>query len=98
MCILAWFTDVKPTNIMMDSFKRDNGDLGWRNIQITDLEAAVVLPPKAKGLTDRLSGNPEHPIGHLLLCHRGEFFRGQKTSCTSTDWQVTYSGHICVDR
>src|SRR6187399_447501 len=42
---------------MMDSFKQDNGDLGWRNVQITDLEAAVVLPPKAKGLTDRLSGN-----------------------------------------
>ncbi|KAK5654702.1 hypothetical protein OQA88_7026 [Cercophora sp. LCS_1] len=50
-------TDIKPTNIMMDSFKQDNGDLGWCNVQITDLEAAVVLPPKAKGLTDRLSGN-----------------------------------------
>ncbi|AEO71048.1 uncharacterized protein THITE_2123010 [Thermothielavioides terrestris NRRL 8126] len=50
-------TDIKPTNIMMDSFKRNNGDLAWRNVQITDLEAAVVLPPKAKGLTDRLSGN-----------------------------------------
>ncbi|KAK0741435.1 kinase-like domain-containing protein [Schizothecium vesticola] len=50
-------TDVKPTNIMMDSFKQDNGDLVWRNVQITDLEAAVVLPPEAKGLTDRLSGN-----------------------------------------
>ncbi|KAH6623288.1 kinase-like domain-containing protein [Chaetomium tenue] len=50
-------TDIKPTNIMMDSLKQDNGDLGWRNVQITDLEAAGVLPPKAKGLTDRLSGN-----------------------------------------
>lgn len=55
--MLTWFADVKPTNIMMDSFKQDNGDLGWCNVQITDLEAAVVLPPKAKGLTDRLSGN-----------------------------------------
>ncbi|KAH6626064.1 kinase-like domain-containing protein [Chaetomium sp. MPI-SDFR-AT-0129] len=42
---------------MLVSFKQDNGDLGWRNVQITDLEAAVVLPPKARGLTDRLSGN-----------------------------------------
>ncbi|KAK4232712.1 kinase-like domain-containing protein [Achaetomium macrosporum] len=50
-------TDIKPTNIMMDSFKQYNGDLGWCNVQITDLEAAVILPPKAKGLTDRLSGN-----------------------------------------
>ncbi|KAI1120361.1 kinase-like protein [Nemania abortiva] len=50
-------TDIKPTNKMMDSFKRQNGDLEWRNVQITDLEAAVMLPPKAKGLTDRLSGN-----------------------------------------
>ncbi|KAK3904458.1 kinase-like domain-containing protein [Staphylotrichum tortipilum] len=50
-------TDIKPTNIMMDSFKQDNGDPGWCNVQITDLEAAVILPPKAKGLTDRLSGN-----------------------------------------
>ncbi|KAI1149052.1 kinase-like domain-containing protein [Nemania diffusa] len=50
-------TDIKPTNIMMDYFKQDNGDLGLCNVQITDLEAAVVLPPKAKGLTDRLSGN-----------------------------------------
>lgn len=56
-CILTWFTDIKPTNIMMDSFKQDDGDLGWCNVQITDLEAAVVLPPTAKGLTDRLSGN-----------------------------------------
>jgi hypothetical protein len=42
---------------MMDSCTQDNGDPAWRNVQITDLEAAVVLPPKAKGLTDRLSGN-----------------------------------------
>lgn len=55
--MLTWFTDIKPTNIMMDSFKQDTGDLGWCNVQITDLEAAVILPPKAKGLTDRLSGN-----------------------------------------
>ncbi|KAI1423748.1 kinase-like protein [Xylaria sp. FL1777] len=50
-------TDIKPTNIMMDSCKQQNGDLEWCNVQITDLEAAVVLPPKARGLTDRLSGN-----------------------------------------
>jgi hypothetical protein len=41
----------------MDSFVHDNGDLGWRNVQITDLEAAIILPPGARGLTDRLSGN-----------------------------------------
>ena len=57
MCVLTQFTDIKPTNIMMDSFKQRNGDLGWRNVQITDLEAAVILPPKARGLADRLSGN-----------------------------------------
>lgn len=34
--MLTWFADVKPTNIMMDSFKQDNGDLGWCNVQITD--------------------------------------------------------------
>ncbi|KAK4115574.1 kinase-like protein [Canariomyces notabilis] len=50
-------TDIKPTNIMVNSFHQDNGDLGWCNVQITDLESAVILPPKAKGLTDRLSGN-----------------------------------------
>lgn len=50
-------TDIKPTNIMMDSFKQHNGDLAWRNVQITDLEDAVLLPPDAAGLTDRLSGN-----------------------------------------
>lgn len=42
---------------MMNSSKQPNGDLGWCDVQITDLEAAVILPPKAKGLTDRLSGN-----------------------------------------
>jgi hypothetical protein len=42
---------------MMDSFKKHDGDLGWCNVQITDLEAAVILPPEAKGLRDRLSGN-----------------------------------------
>lgn len=56
-CVLTYSTDIKPTNIMMDSFQQDNGELGWGNVQITDLEAAVILPPKAKGLTDRLSGN-----------------------------------------
>ncbi|KAJ8109109.1 hypothetical protein ONZ43_g6228 [Nemania bipapillata] len=41
----------------MDSFKRQNGDLEWRNVQITDLESAVILPPNTKGFTDELSGN-----------------------------------------
>ncbi|CAN8105129.1 unnamed protein product [Discula destructiva] len=51
-------TDIKPTNITMDSsFKQYCGDLAWRNVQITDLEAGVLLPPDAAGLTDRLSGN-----------------------------------------
>ncbi|KAK3295493.1 kinase-like domain-containing protein, partial [Chaetomium fimeti] len=50
-------SDIKPTNIMMDSFKQVNGELGFRNVQITDLEAALVLPPEAIGVTDRLSGN-----------------------------------------
>ncbi|KAI0547290.1 kinase-like domain-containing protein [Xylaria curta] len=50
-------TDIKPTNIMMDSSKQQNGDLEWCNVQITDLEDAVTLPPKAKGLTDRLLEN-----------------------------------------
>ncbi|KAL2260906.1 hypothetical protein VTK26DRAFT_4959 [Humicola hyalothermophila] len=55
--MLIWFSDIKPTNIMIDSFRQSNGDLEWRNVQITDLEAAVVLLRKAKGLTDRLSRN-----------------------------------------
>lgn len=42
---------------MMDSFKQRNGDLGWCNVHITYLEGAMILPPGAKGLTDRLSGN-----------------------------------------
>ncbi|KAK4122596.1 kinase-like protein [Parathielavia appendiculata] len=50
-------TNIKSTNIMMDSFKQSNGDLGWCNVQVTDLDAAVILPPKAKGLADRLSEN-----------------------------------------
>ncbi|KAK4206848.1 kinase-like domain-containing protein [Rhypophila decipiens] len=50
-------TDIKPTNIMMDSFKLQNGELGWSNFQITDLESAVLLPLNVEGLTDRLSGN-----------------------------------------
>ncbi|KAI1172995.1 kinase-like protein [Nemania sp. FL0916] len=52
-----YHTDVKPTNIMMDSFKQHNGEIGCGNVQITDLEAAVILPSNAKGLTDRLLGN-----------------------------------------
>lgn len=42
---------------MMYFFRQQNGDLGWCNIQITNLESAVMLPPDTKGLTDRLSGN-----------------------------------------
>lgn len=55
--MLTCVTDIKPTNIMMDSFEQDDGELGWCNVQITDLESAVILPPKARGLTDRLLGN-----------------------------------------
>ncbi|KAM7185074.1 hypothetical protein V8F33_012636 [Rhypophila sp. PSN 637] len=50
-------TDIKPTNIMMDYFKQHNGELGWRNVQIIDLESAVLLPPDVEGLDRRLSGN-----------------------------------------
>ncbi|KLU92481.1 serine/threonine protein kinase [Magnaporthiopsis poae ATCC 64411] len=50
-------SDIKPPNIMMDSYKNSDGTVGFRNIQITDLEDAVFLPPKAKGLADCLTGN-----------------------------------------
>ncbi|KAK4208214.1 kinase-like protein [Rhypophila decipiens] len=50
-------TDIKPTNIMMDSFKLQKDKMGWSNVQITDLESVVLLPPNVEGLTDRLSGN-----------------------------------------
>jgi serine/threonine protein kinase len=99
--MLTWFTDIKPTNIMMDSFKRNNGDLAWRNVQITDLEAAVVLPPKAKGLTDRLSGNhfwrsPEAwargiqntPSDIYSFAIVVSSYRELKTQHTSADWLV----------
>ncbi|KAK3997781.1 L-Aspartase-like protein [Cladorrhinum sp. PSN332] len=49
--------DIKPANIMMDSFKQSDGTIGFRNVQITDLEDAVVLPPDSQGLGKRLSGN-----------------------------------------
>ncbi|EAQ83142.1 predicted protein [Chaetomium globosum CBS 148.51] len=49
-------TDIKPA-IMMDSFQQSDGTIGFRNVQITDLEDAVVLPPGSPGLTKRLSGN-----------------------------------------
>lgn len=42
---------------MMDSFTQSDGTIGFRNIQITDLEDAVVLPPDSQGLGKRLSGN-----------------------------------------
>ena len=42
---------------MMDSFKQNDGTIGFRNVQITDLEDAVVLPPDSPGLGKRLSGN-----------------------------------------
>lgn len=84
----TWLTGIKPTNIIMDSSKQDNSDFGWCIVQVTDLEAAVILLSKTKGLTDRLSGNPEYPVGHLLLCHRGELFREQKTQYTSAHWQA----------
>jgi hypothetical protein len=43
---------------MMDTFKQSDGTIGFRNIQITDLEEAFVVPPKSRGLGKRLSGNP----------------------------------------
>lgn len=41
----------------MDSFEREDGSLEWRNVQITDLESAVALPPKATGFSGCMSGN-----------------------------------------
>jgi hypothetical protein len=41
----------------MNSFTQPDGKLGWRDVQITDLEDAVVLPPNAEGLGKRLSAN-----------------------------------------
>lgn len=42
---------------MMNSFRQSDGTIGFRDVQITDLEDAVVLPPDAQGLGKRLSGN-----------------------------------------
>ena len=42
---------------MMDSFQQSDGTIGFRNVRITDLEDAVVLPPGSLGLGKRLSGN-----------------------------------------
>ncbi|KAK3295474.1 kinase-like domain-containing protein [Chaetomium fimeti] len=53
-----YHTDIKPSNIMMDTFKQSNGTIGFRNVQITDLEEAFLIPPKSRGLGKRLSGNP----------------------------------------
>ncbi|KPI44380.1 MAP kinase kinase kinase mkh1 [Cyphellophora attinorum] len=50
-------TDIKPTNVVMNAFTRPDGKPGCCDVQITDLEGAVVLPPNAKGLGHLLSGN-----------------------------------------
>ena len=42
---------------MMDSFQQSDGTIGFKNVRITDLEDAVVLPPGSLGLGKRLSGN-----------------------------------------
>ncbi|KAK4109809.1 kinase-like protein [Canariomyces notabilis] len=52
-----YHTDIKPANIMMDSFVQGDGTIGFRNVRITDLEDGVVLPPGSPGLGKRLSGN-----------------------------------------
>jgi serine/threonine protein kinase len=54
---LTFPTDIKPANIMMNSFTQSDGTTGFKNVQITDLEDAVVLPPGSPGLGKRLSGN-----------------------------------------
>ncbi|KAK4156769.1 hypothetical protein C8A00DRAFT_40785 [Chaetomidium leptoderma] len=53
----VYHTDIKPANIMMDSFKQNDSTIRFRNVRITDLEDAVVLPPDSQGLGKRLSGN-----------------------------------------
>jgi len=42
---------------MMDLFQHTDGTVEFRNVQITDLEDAVVIPPDSPGLGKRLSGN-----------------------------------------
>ncbi|KAK4032420.1 kinase-like domain-containing protein [Parachaetomium inaequale] len=39
-----YHTDIKPANIMMDSFSKSDGAIGFTNVQITDLEDAVHTP------------------------------------------------------
>ncbi|KAL2167195.1 hypothetical protein VTG60DRAFT_1607 [Thermothelomyces hinnuleus] len=53
----TYHRDIKPANIMMSSFRRCDDTIGFRDVQITDLEDAVVLPPNSQGLGKRLSGN-----------------------------------------
>ncbi|KAK3291964.1 kinase-like domain-containing protein [Chaetomium fimeti] len=52
-----YHTDIKPPNIMMDLFQHSDGAIAFGNVQIIDLEDAVVLPPGSAGLEKRLSGN-----------------------------------------
>jgi hypothetical protein len=42
---------------MMDLSRLSDGAVAYKNVQITDLEKAVVLPPGSAGLGTRLSGN-----------------------------------------
>ena len=54
---LISLADIKPANITVNLFENSDGAFEFRNVQITDLEDAVVLPPNARGLDKRLSGN-----------------------------------------
>jgi serine/threonine protein kinase len=48
-------TDIKPNNILLDYEKTDN-KFAVKNVQISDLEDAVILPPR-KYLREGLCGN-----------------------------------------
>ncbi|KAK4143617.1 kinase-like domain-containing protein [Dichotomopilus funicola] len=47
--------DIKPANIMMDTFKEESSDITSYKPQISGLQRAVVLSSEDKGLTGRLS-------------------------------------------
>ncbi|KLU87145.1 CMGC protein kinase [Magnaporthiopsis poae ATCC 64411] len=50
-------TDIKPTNIMVNIYERDDGQAGFSDVQITDLEDAFVIPPNSPGLQRVMTGN-----------------------------------------
>lgn len=48
--------DIKPNNIMVDFEQNDDGQIKVKDVQVTDLEDTVILPP-GKSICDGMCGN-----------------------------------------